>query len=168
MQLFEKACTVYSRELKNFIYTLTRNDHFAAEEIYQNTMLEALTGLDYLRDSNKMKSWIFSIAKAESKRYYAESRPEKNRGRNAAAEEESSWPEYLFDFTKYIEDREYIKTLINGLENEEQQLYILHYFYGVPLKEISEMLNVNYSTVRSMHMRGMTKMRKQSSRRQDV
>lgn len=168
MQVFEKACIVYSKELKNFIFTLTRNDPYAAEEIYQNTMLGALTGLNYLRDSSKMKSWIFSIAKAESKRYYAGSRPEKNQGRNIAAGEYPHWPEHLFDFTKYIEDREYIKSLINCLESGEQQLYILHYFYGLPLKEISEMLNVNYSTVRSMHIRGMTKMRKQSSRRQDV
>ena len=112
-----------------------------------------------------MKPWIFSIAKAESKRYYAASRPGRSGGRDAAPVGVPAWPEYLFDFTKFIEDREYVKTLINGLENEEQQLYILHYFYGLPLKEISEMLNVNYSTVRSMHMRGMTKMRKQSSRR---
>jgi RNA polymerase sigma factor (sigma-70 family) len=169
MQLFEKACAVYGRELRNYIFTLTRNnDAFAAEEIYQNTMLEALTGLGYLRDSSKMKHWLFSIAKAESRRYYAAGRPGKSGDRRVASGGETAWPQYLFDFTKFIEDREYVKTLIDGLESGEQQLYILHYYYGLPLKEISEMLNVNYSTVRSMHVRGMTKMRKQSSRRQDV
>jgi len=168
MQVFEKACIIYDKALKNFIYTLTRNDPYAADEIYQNTMLGALTGLNCLRDSSKIKSWIFSIAKAESRRYYASRRPEKSADRSIAAGGENCWPEHSYDFTKHIEDREYVKTLINCLESEERQLYILHYYYGLPLKEVSEMLNINYSTVRSMHMRGITKMRKQSSRRQDV
>ncbi|MEL7658863.1 MAG: sigma-70 family RNA polymerase sigma factor, partial [Bacillota bacterium] len=65
-----------------------------------------------------------------------------------------------FDFTKYIEDRDCIMSLMKELSEEEQQLYILHYYYDMPLKEISELLNLNYSTTRSMHMRGMAKMRK--------
>lgn len=160
MQQFENVCIIYNKELQRFIYTLTRKDQFAMEEIYQNTMLGALKGLNYLRDSSKMKAWIFSIAKAESKRYYAANR-QTNLDYNAVQDDESAGLEYLFDFTKTIEDKEYVRNLINGLAVEEQQLYILHYYYDIPLKEISEILNVNYSTVRSMHMRGMTKMRKQ-------
>ena len=160
MQQFEKVCIIYSKELQKFIYTLTRKDQFAMEEIYQNTMLGALIGLKYLRDSSKMKAWIFSIAKAESKRYYAAYKQAKF-DYDAVPEEDSVSLEYLLDFTKTIEDKEYVRDLINGLTAGEQQLYILHYYYGLPLKEISGILNANYSTVRSMHMRGMTKMRKQ-------
>lgn len=160
-QLFEKVCMIYSRDLQKFIYTLTRKDLFAMEEIYQNTMLGALLGLDYLRDSSKMKSWIFSIAKAESKRYYAAGKAGNSGDGVIAAEEDPFGFEAMMDFTKSIEDKEYVKDLINGLSDEEQQLYVLHYYYDLPLKEISEILNVNYNTVRSMHMRGMIKMRKQ-------
>jgi RNA polymerase sigma factor, sigma-70 family len=161
MQLFEKVCIIYSRDLQRFIYTLTRRDRFAMEEIYQNTMLGALRGLNYLRDSSKMKTWIFSIANAESKRYYAAIRPETGCGSAADPDGDFMKPESVMDFTKFIDDREYVKTLINVLSDEERQLYLLHYFYDLPLKEISEILNVNYNTVRSMHMRGMAKMRKQ-------
>lgn len=161
MQHFEKVCVIYSRDLQRFIYTLTRKDQYAMEEIYQNTMLGALKGLSYLRDSNKMKAWIFSIAKAESKRYYAANRPENNYDCGIVAEEEPAGLEYWIDFTKSIEERECVKDLINGLSDEEQQLYVLHYYYDLPLKEISEILNLNYNTIRSMHMRGMAKMRKQ-------
>jgi len=161
MQSFEKVCLIYSRDLQRFIYTLTRKDLYAMEEIYQNTMLGALKGLSYLRDCNKMKAWIFSIAKAESKRYYAVNRPENNYDSGSVAEEEPAGLDYWMDFTKSIEERECVKDLINGLTDEEQQLYVLHYFYDFPLKEISEILNLNYNTIRSMHMRGMVKMRKQ-------
>jgi RNA polymerase sigma-70 factor (ECF subfamily) len=155
MQIFEKVCLIYSKDLQRFIYTLTRKDRFAMEEIYQNTMLGALKGLNYLRDSSRMKSWIFAIAKAEARRYYA-GRPENYDGIQAAEEGQAG-----LDFTKTVEDKEYVKDLLLGLPDEEQQLYILHYYYDLQLKEISEILNVNYSTVRSMHTRGMARMRKQ-------
>lgn len=160
MQAFEKVCIIYGRELQRFIYTLTRRDAFAAEEIYQNTMLGALKGLNYLRDSSKMKSWIFSIAKAESKRYYASDQKDSRCACGSVPEEVSFGKECMMDFTKSVEDRDYVKNLIDSLSEEEQQLYILHYYYDLQLKEISEILNVNYNTVRSMHMRGMAKMRK--------
>lgn len=159
IQHFEQICLICSTDLQRFIYTLTRKDWFAMEEIYQNTMLGALKGLDYLRDCSKMKSWIFSIAKAESKRYYAAEAPENSCVWGGSAEF-AAGPESMFDFTKSVEDREYVRDLINSLSYEERRLYLMRYYYGLQLKEISEMLHMNYNTVRSMHMRGMAKMRK--------
>jgi len=158
-QIFENICIIYSGDLQRFIYTLTRKDQFAMEEIYQNTMLGALKGLNFLRDSSKMKAWIFSIAKAESKRYYAANRSQTTYCGIMTGEEPARL-EYMIDFTKSIVDREYVRNLIHGLSDEEQQLYILHYYYDLHLKEISELLHMNYNTIRSMHMRGMDKMRK--------
>lgn len=151
--LFEKVCTVCGRELQGFIYTMTRSDPFAMEEIYQNTMLGALAGLEYLRDIGKMKSWLFSIAKAEARRYYAAIAKAEVRCCHAPLGT-------VTDFTKSVEDSESVKKLIGVLSDEEQLLCILHYYYDLPLKKISEKLNVNYNTVRSMHMRGISKMRK--------
>ncbi len=160
MQVFEQVCLIYESELQRFIFTLTRKDPFAMEEIYQNTMLGALKGLCYLKNTDKMKSWLFSIAKAESKRYYAANKsPDYDFCRTA--EEENAGMEYMVDFTKSIVEKEYVKDLITGLTEEEQQLCILHYYYDLPLKEISEILSVNYNTLRSMHMRGIAKLRKQ-------
>ena len=160
MQLFERVCAIYGNDLQRFIYTLTRNDQFATEEIFQNTMVGALKGLYYLRDNDKMKAWIFAIAKAESKRYYAANRKENTYEYCMIDEEEPAGFAYLFDFTKSIEDREYVQALINCLTGEEQQLCILRYYYDLSLKEIAEILNLNYNTIRSMHFRGMAKMRK--------
>lgn len=165
MQQFEKVCLLHNKELQRLIYTLTRRDRFAAEEIYQNTMLGALNGLKYLRDVSKMKAWIFSIAKAEARRYYAAKQA--NFNCEAVAEDDSAGFAYLTDFTKIIEDRDYVSALINGLTSFEQQLYSLHYYYDLTLKEISVILNVNYNTVRSTHLRGMAKIRRQLMRQPD-
>lgn len=161
MQMLERACKLHSEELQRFISALTKNDQFAVEEIYQNTMLGALKGLNYLRDSRKMKAWIFAIARAESGRYYAANRIKNTDFYGIRTEENWINLDYLLDFTKYIEDRECIEFLMRELSEYEQQLCILHYYYDLPLKAISEILNLNYSTTRSMHIRGMAKMRKQ-------
>ena len=168
MQMFERTCRIYSEELQRFLCALTKNDQFAMEEIYQNTMLGALTGLNYLRDSRKMKAWLFAIARAESGRYYAASRIKNPDTYRIKTEEELINLDHPLDFTKYIEDRECIKSLMRKLSEYEQQLYILHYYYDLPLKAISEILNLNYNTTRSMHIRGMAKMRKQLSERKEL
>jgi RNA polymerase sigma-70 factor (ECF subfamily) len=159
MKLFERACTVYSKELQRFIYALTRKDLYAMEEIYQNTMLSAWKGLNHLRDDSKFKSWIFVIAKEEARRYYAACRNDNLFAHKSKVEGNLSCRGRVTDFTKWVEDREAVKTLIDSLEEDEQQLYVLHYFYGLPFKEISGILKLNYSTVRSKHIRGIAKMR---------
>ena len=159
MKLFERACMIYSKELQQFIYALTRKDLYAMEEIYQNTMLSALKGLNRLRDERKLKSWIFVIAKEEARRYYAACINDNLFANKSKVEGTTSSRGRVTDFTKWVEDREAVKALIDSLEAEEQQLYVLHYFYGLPFKEISGILKLNYSTVRSKHLRGIAKMR---------
>lgn len=157
LQLFENLCVMSGRELERFTYALTRNDPFAAEEIYQNTMLSALKGLKFLRAREKMKIWVFSIAKAEARRYYA-ARAAAGTGR-CTADGETVGAIRTADFTESIEDRECFLALLRGLTYEEKKLYVLRYYYDIPLKEISVMMDANYNTIRSMHRRGMTKMR---------
>ncbi|MDF3001705.1 MAG: polymerase, sigma-24 subunit, subfamily [Bacillota bacterium] len=160
IRLLERACASYERELQQYIYALTRNDSFAMEEIYQNTMLSALRGIYGLREEHKIKDWIFAIAREESKRYYAALKADKA-GRQHVTDHEFEWGStFVTDFTQSVEDRVSIASLISSLKAEERRLYVLHYYYGFPFKKISEMLNMNYNTVRSIHGRGMAKMRK--------
>lgn len=157
--ILENIYQLYGNDLKKFIYSLTRKDEFVTEEILQNTMVAALSGLNRLRDKNKMKSWIFAIAKAEAKRYYANPN-------NKILFEYSELENNMFqiseidDFTKKIENKEILITLFNLLSDQEKQIYLLHYYYDLPLKEIAETLNINYNTVRSIHVRGLGKFRK--------
>ena len=163
LQMLENLCVINGRELERFIFALTRNDPFATEEIYQNTMLSALKGLRFLRDSKKMKFWVFSIAKAEARRYYA-AHAAAGAGR-CTADGEPSGPIHTRDFTESLEARECFLTLLGSLSNDEKRLYILRYYYDIPLKEISSMLDANYNTIRSLHRRGLAKMRRQFKNR---
>jgi len=161
-KLFEEICNSYSKDLQRFIYALTRKDQSAMEEIFQNTMLEALKGLKNLRENDKMKTWIFSIAKAEAKRYYSKTQNIINLEFNCGHEYNDIWLKESVhkDFTKIVADRDTIKRLLNMLNVEEQQIYILHYYYDLALKEISELLHINYNTVRSIHVRGLMRIKR--------
>lgn len=161
LRLFEETCRLYSSSLQRYIYTLTRKDQYAMEEIFQNTMVQALSGLKKLRENDKMKAWLFTIAKYEARRYYSKSQKIIYVEFNETTENESNWmnQSQFEDFTKAIEDKEVLKNLLDQIPPEDQQIYILHYFYDLSLKEISETLNINYSTVRSVHVRGLTKLK---------
>lgn len=105
MKLFEKIYAVYEDEIKRFIYALTRNDPFDSEEIFQNAMVGALKDLYCLRDNSKMKAWIFAIAKAESKRYYAEKQKKNNYEYYMTVETDFIQYAHMYDFTKSIETK---------------------------------------------------------------
>lgn len=161
-KLFQELCLNYSRDLQIFIYSLTRQDQYAMEEIYQNTMVQALHGLKNLKDQDKMKSWLFSIAKAEASRHYAKNQQYIQRECNDLTDEDIYvWEGIPFeDFTQAIDDKEFLLSLFNRLNEEEHRVFALRYIYDVSLKEISEILHINYSTVRSLHARGLAKCKK--------
>ena len=166
-EIFTEICNRYDKDLQRFIYTLTRKDQYAMEEIYQNTMVEGLKGLKKLRQEEKIKSWLFSIAKSEARRYYHKYQTRANVEINGM---EDRWngimPEDEFqDFTTIIANREMLKSLLKDLSDEEQQIYLLHYYYDLTLKEISAILQLNYNTLRSIHARSLEKLRNKARER---
>ena len=132
------------------------------EEIFQNTMVEGLAGLMKLREEEKMKSWLFSIAKAEAQRYYQKYQKMSNmetRGMDGEWDKAMSKDEF-HDFTKAFVNREMLGSLLRELSDEEQQIYLLYYYYDLPLKEISEILQINYNTLRSINVRSLEKLKR--------
>lgn len=161
-QLLEDILINHDKSLQRFIYTLTRRDEFAMEEIYQNTMLMALLGLRKLKKSDKILSWLFSIAKTEAKRYYHKNN---NYFVHEIILENENNEDYISenkidDFTKVIEDNDLLITVLNHFSNKERQIFLLHYYYDISFKEISEILNINYNSIRSIHIRGLNKLKK--------
>lgn len=159
-RLFQEVCQNYSKDLQKFIFTLTRKDNFAMEEVFQNTMVQALQGLHSLKENEKMKSWLFSIAKTEARRYYSKNK--KHEQFENVEISELDWSNGIDsnDFTNAIEDKVLILSFMNQLTEEEHQIFVLHFVYDMTLKEISDILHINNNTVRTIHFRGLKKCRK--------
>ena len=158
-KLFENVLYKYEKDLQKFIYTLTRKDQFAMEDIFQNTLEKAFKNLEYLRDESKIKSWIFSIAKTEARRYYAANRSYYDYETDELNEEISVIDDEV-DFTEFVVDSYLVMQILNNFSEEAQRIFMLHYYYDIPLNEISKILHINYNTIRSIHSRGKSRMKK--------
>ena len=116
-----------------------------------------------LREPEKLLSWLTTVAK----RLY-----NRERARNKMLIHESDC-EYGTDIIENIasrdddildeivrnEDREYITRLVMRLDSKDSSIILLRYKDGMSLKDIALVLDMNYSTVRSMHTRALAKLK---------
>jgi RNA polymerase sigma-70 factor (ECF subfamily) len=152
VKLFNELMPLIYRELYSFIYAIVRNK-IMADDVMQNTMMKAYDKIDDLRDSDKFKAWVFSIAKREAISAL------KMREREAMTETLDDNIDYGYDFTlpeDIILDDEiktYIANIINALPPNYKDVIILRYWSELSFEEIAKILNINYNTAKSRHYR---------------
>lgn len=162
---FEKLYDAHWLEIKKFIYVSARRDRDATDEIFQSTWENAYRYFGTLKNEDVARAWLYSIARNEAKRYF-----EKNKARfselslDATDEDgETVTPEphdeAASGFPDAFADSELVRQLLNGLSAEEQRMILMHYAYGVKLKEIAETTGENYNTVKSVTRRALAKMK---------
>src|SRR3989338_11330794 len=62
LEQFEDVVKKHQRDILNFHYRLVGN-RFEAEDLAQETFLKAYNKLDSLKEQEKVKSWLYSIAR---------------------------------------------------------------------------------------------------------
>jgi RNA polymerase sigma factor, sigma-70 family len=160
---FDKTYKEYHAEIYRFIFTIARRDVDSTDCISQNTWQNAYTYYGSLRDKNSRRSWLYSIARNEAKRYFSnrtnaffQSAIALEDGDDAIdviSEKDSEFPEELAN-------GDLLAKLLNKLPADEQRLILLHYAYDLDLKEIAEIGGLNYNTLKSTFRRTMEKLRK--------
>ena len=159
-QLVEQLTLLYS-DLEKFVYTLTGNNH-EKDDIVQSTMEKAWKNLEQLRENDKIKSWLFTIAKNETRKYYRKRNRQLKHLDDRTMEEAEEITEELSkdvaDLFTQLESRADLFEAISSLGDNVAQIILLRYYYGMPLKEIADRLNRNYNTIRSLHKRGLEKL----------
>lgn len=152
VKLFDELMPLIYRELYSFIYAIVRNKNMA-DDVMQNTMTKAFDKINGLRDYDKFKAWIFSIAKREAISAL------KVHEKEAMIEALDDNLDYGYDFTlpeDIILDDEiktYIANIINALPPNYKDVIILRYWSELSFKEIAKILNINYNTAKSRHHR---------------
>jgi len=158
LELFEHICHIYREDLQNFIFSLTRKDLSAMEEIYQETMMKAYINLRKLKDESKIKSWVFSIAAKEARRYYHTNKKYYHYEFGELNEDFLLLSDYK-DFTENITNQELILQTLNEFPEDIQTIFFQHYYHGLPLAEIARMLNNNENTIRTVHSRTLSRIK---------
>lgn len=152
--LFEKCIEPIYGELYRFIYSIVRNKELA-EDAMQNTFLNAYIYIFDVRDDNKFKSWIFTIAKRESikvLRLYNRELPTDSEDFIVYMNENTDF-NIPHDVVIRKELNDKLIEIINNMDAKYRDVAILKYGNGLTLAEISEILNTNINTVKTWHRR---------------
>lgn len=156
---FEEQISLIYKDLYKFIYSIIKNQHLT-DDILQETLMKAYEKFHTIKDINKFKSWIFTIAKNESiswiKKYNREIPSEYIHLELSA--------DFLGDITGDLliksETKEQIRESIKMLKPIDQEIMYLRYYYDLNLNEIALILNLNHNTVRTKHVRAKEKIYK--------
>ena len=129
-------------------------DFHIAQEITQDTFIQAFKSLPDLRDHNRFSGWLYVIAKRQCIEWL--------RKKPAVMESLDSMPradlEQLF-YAQYLEEeqakattnelREVVEHLLQKLPATERSVIVLHYFKGLTCEEVSAFLDVSLNTIKS-------------------
>lgn len=144
----------FGDHLFNFIKSKVASQQ-DAEDIYQDILYKILNKSDQLKNTQSLKSWLFTIARNQIIDYY--------RAKKNLADIDDLPLSAISEGDKlqvYDELEGCLTGFINQLEEDDKQLITLSEINGYSQKELAETLNINYVTLRSKIQRGRTKIRK--------
>lgn len=130
------------------------NNHHDAEDILQNVFIKISSGLNDLSRSEKLQSWIYTIARNSIIDYYRVSRNNKDVMMGNDISESFTQEEYN-DTTKGLDCC--LMNFMNQLPGEYKDLMIDVELKGVKQKELAQKYNLAYPSIRSRVQRGREK-----------
>ncbi len=150
---FNALVRKYQKDLHAFIWRKIGDFHYA-EEIMQDTFLLAYKKLSTLRNPNQFAAWLYAIANRCCIHWMRKKVPVVQSLEAASVDlvEKYSYARYISEqYEAEVSERynKKIKNLLERLPKHERKVITLHYLYEMPVKEISESLEVPVNTVKS-------------------
>ena len=134
---------LYATDVKHFILAKVK-DESVSDDLLQETFIKVHTKLKTLKDADKLKAWVFSIARYTVMDYFRS-----NNLKYAITED-------LVDFeqTNHEHTREdCLQGIIKALPEKYREPLILFDIQGLKQAQISEQLNLPLPTVKSQIQR---------------
>ena len=165
------ACTALVERHRRWIHSLAWReigDFHAAQEITQDTFIQAFKSLPTLTDHRRFLGWLYVIAKRQCIEWLRR-KPMTMQSLEAMPKAEL---EQLF-YTQYLEEeqiqastdelRQVVERLLRKLPETERSVMILHYFSGLTCEEVSTRLDVSLNTVKSRLYRARKRLEQEES-----
>lgn len=127
------------------------------DDVVQDVMVAAYLHLDQLRDMDHFDGWLFRIMKRKAGHFFAAQK--KRMEREACLED---WQEQQFQEPDAYQawqaaeraiDDETLCRMVNSLSPPAPAIIRMRFEAGFTLKEIAEMLEMNYNTVKTIEHR---------------
>lgn len=164
----EAFAVLVNRYLKmtyNFLYQITK-DRNVTDDLTQETFLKAWKNLKKFNTDKNFKTWLFTIAKNTAFDYFKKKKTtpfaffETEEGYNKLERIEDEEK----DLEEIISQKEIEKKLEGKLEklsDEYRVLLLMRYKDGFSVREIAEILEKPYNTVKSQHQRALASLKKE-------
>ena len=137
-----------------------------AQDAAQDTYIEAISYIDSLHNLDCMENWLFAIARRVASKYFKKKRKKKDFEDSIEEYElDKSLALSLSDEDKVddvlgISQKEILYNNLLKLDEKEQKVIVLYYICNYGYREISDLLKLNNSTVRSISKRAKEKLRR--------
>ena len=145
-------------------------DFHHAEEVTQDTFLQAYKKLGTLKDPKSFAGWLYVIASRLSLNWIQRSKPktamQSLEDTSIVEIEESDYIHYMSDQreTEVKEHRsEVVKKLLERLPESERTVVTLHFLGEMTTKEIGNFLGVSVNTIKSRLRRGRARLQEAES-----
>ncbi len=167
---FNRLFDLFQDDIFRMAYyrTLSRMD---AEDITQNVFIKAFKNISGLRSPERFKSWLFSIALNQIRDFYRKKYLLKTLGLSGKDNdddldnEENDTPSPLDDLMKK-DFWKHVGLFLDKLSRMEKEVFTLRFMNHLDIREISDILQKNESTVKTHLYRALGKFRKETTMRQ--
>lgn len=158
-----EAYTKLMLEIKNDLYKIckariTSDDEI--EDIIQETMIQTFQNIKKLRSPEKFKAWIITILINNCNKMYKRKSKLKLINIDTYLKSGVQNTSSINNIEMLEEDMNFYQ-LISHLKYEERIIIILYYSEQFTIKEISQILHLNVSTVKSRLYRSKEKIKKE-------
>ena len=154
----------WQRKIYAFICRYVGNS-MDAQDLTQDTFTKAYTNLDRLADPARFPSWLYKIALNECRMRFRKER----RAQSVPLPEEEGYPgrpelavETATPETQLAvqEEIEHVREAFKDLPEEQRAVILMKEYQGLKFHEISEILDIPLSTVKSRMYLGLKTLRK--------
>jgi RNA polymerase sigma-70 factor (ECF subfamily) len=164
----EVAFRVLIERYKKKIYAVALDmtgDHHNAEDISQDVFLKAFRSLSGFRGRASVNTWLYRMTvnaciDRSRKKAWKAMKPKGALTDDDLHPHERSH-ERLSDPEKELEKtllQQHIRQALDSLTQRERAVFVLRHYHSMPLKEISECLNVTVGTVKSTLFRALKRL----------
>lgn len=144
---FEDLYKKYHKKLYSTAFYLCLN-HFDAEDVLQQSVVDAFSNFTNLRNKEFFYTWITRILINNRNKLY------KRKSKISIVE--------LTDNLIYEEKYDdFIKSIVETLDEKHRSVFILKYVEDLPIKEIAQVLKIPQGTVKSRLSRTISKIKKE-------
>ncbi|KXG42521.1 RNA polymerase sigma factor SigW [Tepidibacillus decaturensis] len=166
-QAFAELITQYKDKIFNLAYRMLGNIQ-EAEDVSQDTFIRVYTNLSRYDDQHKFSTWIFRIATNLAIDRMRKKKADFSLDANWDQEEGTDWHSKLADpkngpeeevVAKEMEDT--IQQAIMSLPPKYRSIMVLRYLEDLSIQEISQIVHLSESTVKTRLHRGREALRKQ-------